>query len=224
MKKNIFIAALFVVGFLGLSISRSYGQKTPFYNDIEAFKKRDSVQPPPQHAILFTGSSSFTKWTDVADYFPGYTVINRGFGGSTIPDVIRYAEDIIFPYQPKQIVIYCGDNDLASSDTVTAQVVYARFVQLYQLIRSRMKKVDILYVSIKPSPSRERLMPRMAEVNQLIGDFLRKQKHAAFADVYHPMLNAEGHPIEDLFIGDKLHMNPKGYAIWQKILQPYLLK
>lgn len=224
MKKNIFIATVFVLVFWGLSISRSYGQGIPFHNDIEAFKKRDSIQPPPQHVILFTGSSSFTKWTDVATYFPGYTIINRGFGGSTIPDVIRYAEDVIFPYQPKQVVIYCGDNDLASSDTVTAQVVYARFLQLYQLIRSRMKKVDILYVSIKPSPSRERLMPRMVEANQLIGDFLGKQKHAAFADVYHPMLNADGHPMEDLFLGDKLHMNPKGYAIWQKVIQPYLVR
>ena len=224
MKKNIFIAAVFVVGFLGLSISRSYGQSMPFHNDIAAFKKKDSVQPPPQHAILFTGSSSFTKWTDLADYFPGYTVINRGFGGSSIPDVIRYADDIIFPYQPKQIVIYCGDNDLASSDTVTAQVVYRRFLTLYRAIRANLQQVDVLYVSIKPSPSRANLMPQMEAANRLISDFLHGQAHAAFADVYHLMLNPQGQPIAELFREDQLHMNPKGYAIWKKILLPYLDK
>jgi lysophospholipase L1-like esterase len=210
--------------FLLLSgVSHLYAQ-APFQDEITAFKKQDNMQPPPANPILFVGSSSFRKWTDVQSAFPGYPIINRGFGGSSFPDVLRYAGDIIFPYKPKQIVIYCGDNDLAASDTVTAQVVYARFLQLYRVIRSRMNKVDILYVSIKPSPSREKLMPRMEEANRLIGDFLRKQSHAAFADVYHPMLNAEGHPMEDLFVDDKLHMNPKGYAIWQKVIQPYLIR
>src|SRR5689334_20477657 len=93
----------------------------PFWNDIQNFKKQDAQKAPPKNAILFVGSSSFTNWTDVSDYFPGYTIINRGFGGSSLPDVIRYADDIIFPYHPKQIVIYCGENDLvaADADTVT---------------------------------------------------------------------------------------------------------
>jgi len=36
------------------------------------------------------------------------------------------------------------------------------------------------------------------------------------------MLGADGKPMPDIFIGDKLHMNAKGYAIWQKIIEPYL--
>src|SRR5436305_12035324 len=83
-----------------------------FWPDIASFKKQDAEKPPLQHAILFVGSSSFTKWTDVNGYFPGYEIINRGFGGSTLLDVIRYAYDVILPYHPKQVVIYCGENDL----------------------------------------------------------------------------------------------------------------
>ena len=60
----------------------------PFYEDIQAFKKQDKDSMPPKKAILFVGSSSFTKWTDVQDYFPKHTIINRGFGGSTLEDVI----------------------------------------------------------------------------------------------------------------------------------------
>src|SRR5690348_15876812 len=78
----------------------------PFANDIAAFKKQDSIDAPPKNAILFVGSSSFTKWKDVQSYFPGHTIINRGIGGSVLNDVIRYEKDSIFPYQPKQIVIY----------------------------------------------------------------------------------------------------------------------
>ncbi|MBS1663286.1 MAG: G-D-S-L family lipolytic protein [Bacteroidetes bacterium] len=199
-------------------------QPPPFWNEIAEFKHKDSLQHPPAGAILFVGSSSFRKWTNVQESFPGYPIINRGFGGSTFEDVIRYAKDIIYPYHPKQVVIYCGDNDLASSDKMTARKVYKRFIKLYDLIRKHLHNVDILYVSIKPSPSREKLMPQMEEANDLIRDFTASRSHASFVDVYHLMLNAQGKPIEDLFVGDKLHMNEKGYKIWQKAIAPYLDK
>ena len=109
-------------------------ERPPFWEDIQAFKHQDSGQAPPQHAILFVGSSSFTKWKDVQDYFPGYTIINRGFGGSSLPDLIRYENDVIFKYKPKQIVMYCGENDLAASDTVTAQMVFNRFQSFNRIL------------------------------------------------------------------------------------------
>ena len=196
----------------------------PFWNEIAEFKHRDSIQRPPSNAILFVGSSSFRKWTNVQDYFPGYTIINRGFGGSSLDDLIRYAKDIIYPYHPKQVIIYCGDNDLASGKKVTGKKVYKKFVRLYDMIRKRLGNIDIVFVSIKPSPSRENLMPEMEQANDLIRNFIAERAHAAFVDVYHLMLTAEGRPIDNLFVGDKLHMNEKGYKIWQQAILPYLDK
>jgi lysophospholipase L1-like esterase len=195
----------------------------PFWNDIQNFKKQDSIHFPPKNAILIIGSSSFTKWTDVQEYFPGYTIVNRGFGGSTLPDQIRYANDIIFPYKPKQIVIYCGENDLASSDSVTAQMVLDRFKKLFQMIREKTN-VPIAFISLKPSPSRRHLFPKMREGNQLIKDFLATQKNAVFIDVHQKMFNTLGEPFPEIFLSDSLHMNAKGYAIWKKEIQPYLIK
>ncbi|MFI5194376.1 MAG: GDSL-type esterase/lipase family protein [Chitinophagales bacterium] len=196
----------------------------PFSDEIRDFKKQDGIRFPPAHAILFVGSSSFRFWQDVSNYFPGYTIINRGFGGSSLPDVIRYADDIIFPYQPKQIVIYCGENDLAGSDTVTGNTVFERFKTLFELIRSRLPGEDIVFVSLKPSPSRENLLKKMQEANLLIKTYLSIQTHAHFVDVYHKMLNADGSLRKDLYRDDMLHMRPKGYAIWQKEIAPYLSK
>jgi lysophospholipase L1-like esterase len=196
----------------------------PFWNEIAEFKRRDSIQRPPANAILFVGSSSFRKWTNVQDYFPGYTIINRGFGGSSLDDVIRYAKDIIYPYRPKQVIIYCGDNDLASGKKMTGKKVYKKFVRLYDMIRKRLGNVDIVFVSIKPSPSRESLMPEMEQANDLIRNFIAERAHAAFVDVYHLMLTPDGRPIDNLFVGDKLHMNEKGYKIWQQAILPYLDK
>lgn len=196
----------------------------PFAEEISAFKKADALKFPPKNSILFVGSSSFRMWTNVQDAFPGYTIINRGFGGSALPDLIRYTNDIIVPYLPKQIVIYCGDNDLAASDTVTAQMVVDRFKTLFTGIRKKLGNVPIAYVSIKPSPSRVMLMPKMLQANVMIMDYLRHKKKTAFIDVYHAMITADGKPMTDIFKEDNLHMNAKGYAIWQKVMEPYLVK
>ncbi len=199
-------------------------QQAPFQEEIDHFKQQDKAHFPPKNAILFAGSSSFRFWTDVQDYFPGVTIINRGFGGSSLPDVLHFAPEIIYPYYPKQIVIYCGENDLASSDTVTANVVLKRFKILFVAIRTKLVNVPIVFISIKPSPSRAQLMPKMKRANMLVRQYLKTQKHTAYVDVFNLMLNKEGEPRQELFKEDMLHMKPAGYAIWQKAIAPYLIK
>ena len=217
MFKKILLSSWLLIFALALSAQ-------PFADEIKAFKKQDSIQFPPRQAILFVGSSSFRIWKDVGNYFPGYTIINRGVGGSSLPDIIRYENDIIFPYQPRQVLIYCGDNDLVASDTVTAQIVFERFKRLFRDIRTRFRKIPVAFVSIKPSPSRQLLMPKMEEANLLIESFLKHERKTVYIDVYHKMLKADGTPMDDIFLADKLHMNAKGYAIWQKAIAPWLLK
>lgn len=215
MKKVVFAFLLVVL------LQQGFAQ--PFAKEIAAFKKQDSIGLPPKNAILFVGSSSFRMWTDIQKDFPGHVIINRGFGGSTIPDVIRYATDIITPYKPKQVVIYCGENDFAENDSLQPPDIAHRFIELFNLIRKNNKKVSIAYVSMKPSPSRKALWPRFTAANALIENFLNKQKSAAYINVWDAMLQADGKPVPGIYLADDLHMNKNGYAIWQKIIAPYLL-
>jgi lysophospholipase L1-like esterase len=215
---------LFLFFLLLTNVIHAQEQKPAFWDDIQAFKKQDSLSFPPKNAILFIGSSSFTMWKDVQTYFPSYTIINRGFGGSSLPDVIRYADDIISPYHPKQIVIYCGENDIAASDTVTAKLVFNRFRQLFTIIRNRYPKVKVTYVSMKPSPSRQLLLPKMISGNESIKKYLSSKKRTTYVDVYKEMIDDEGKPRSDIFLDDNLHMNKTGYVIWQKLIEPHLLK
>ncbi len=205
--------------FLGTFIFTN-AQEAPFFKDIQNFKKKDSVQFPPKKAILFVGSSTFTNWKDVQEYFPKHAIINRGFGGSSLPHVINYANDIIFPYKAKQIVIYCGENDFTGN--ATADEVVGRVKTLFELIRKDNPKVHIAYISIKPSPSREKYLPQMKEANKKIADMIKGMKRAKFINTFDAMFNADGTIMKDIFNSDMLHMNAKGYAIWQKIMEPYL--
>lgn len=199
-------------------------QAQPFLKEINAFKKADSVAMPAPGQILLLGSSSFTLWKNVGEYFPGYAILNRAFGGSTLQDVWYYREQLIPQYQPRQIIIYCGENDFASSDTVTVPLVVERFQRLFQYIRQVYPAVPIAYVSMKPSPSRRHLLGRYQLANTQIQQWLRKQRRARFIDVYSAMLQPDGQPMSHLFLSDSLHMNAEGYRIWQGLMKPHLKK
>lgn len=220
IRKSLLLVCLF------LAFANMFAQQgdLPFASDIKAFIDSDKISPPPQHAILFAGSSSFTLWKDVQDYFPEYPIINRGFGGSTLADQLRYADQIILPCHPRQVVIYCGENDFASDNTLTPAVVTERFKQLFTLLRTNLPGTKITYVSMKPSPSRWNLAPKFTAANRQIRRFLKKQPDASFVNIWDKMLNSKHLPDESLFLEDKLHMNAKGYCIWQKAIMPELIR
>lgn len=202
-----------------------FGQnKPPYWNEIQVFKKMDSIHPPRPKSILLVGSSSFTKWTDVQNYFPGYPIINRGFGGSSLTDLILYAPDIILAYHPKQIIIYCGENDFASSLSLTDSLVFERFKTLYKIIRKKYPVVPIDYISMKPSPSRRKFLTQFIQTNTLIKQYLSKEKNTGFINIYSAMLDAKGKMRPELYLPDSLHMKPLGYAIWKEKMLPYLVK
>ena len=194
----------------------------PFIKEIEDFRISDSLHAPSGRPILMIGSSSFTKWKDVNEYFPGKNLLNRGFGGSSMPDLIFYIEDIALKYRPRKILIYCGENDFAVSDTVLASTVFSRFQALYGLLRKKFPRVPIAYISMKPSPSRIKLLAKFKEANQLIQEYLASEKRSSFINVYDDMLNGDGSFKSEIYLSDQLHMNAKGYEIWKKILTPYL--
>ncbi|MDQ1095719.1 MULTISPECIES: GDSL-type esterase/lipase family protein [Chryseobacterium] len=198
-------------------------EKKPMYwQDIQNFKKLDQENPPPKDAILLIGSSSFTKWTDVASYFPDKTIINRGFGGSRLTDLNNYADDLLNPYRPKQIIIYCGENDFADDKDLKAQAVVDRFKTFYKKIRARFPKIEVDYISIKYSPSRENLWPQMKEANREIEAFMNREPNAEFIDITKVMQDASGKVRKELFVGDMLHMTPEGYRLWTSVMKPYM--
>jgi beta-glucosidase len=194
-----------------------------FQADIAAFKNQDRVNPPKKGSILFTGSSSFTMWKDYQRYFPNFDIINRGFGGSTLADQMTHYKDATLPYQPRQIVMYCGENDFANDEKLTPKDVFARFVTLFEQIRRDNPTVQVSYISMKPGPSRVHLMPKYKKGNELIRKYLLKQTNTSYIDVYSKMLDAQGKPRPELFLEDMLHMNEMGYKIWQSAMAPALL-
>jgi lysophospholipase L1-like esterase len=201
--------------------AQSYNTKT-FEKNIKAFDKRDSIENVQPGSNLFVGSSSITNWKDVADYFPESHVINRGFGGSKFEDLLYYADRVIMPYQPAKIFIYEGDNDIAKG--IDTETLIKQAATLRKRIAEVFPKVPVVFISVKPSVARWELKDKYVAFNQALKKYAKKEKLTAFADVWTPMLDANGEVFKDVFLQDNLHMKPNGYQIWQKVLEPFLLK
>ena len=191
--------------------------------DIDKLVARDARHQPPQHGVLFVGSSSIRFWAPTLQPdFPGIPVIDRGFGGSAIADSTYYAGRIIVPYQPRVIVMYAGDNDI--EEGCTPRQVLDEFKAFVARVRRSLPHVAIAYISIKPSLARWALWPQMREANREIARWARTQKRVTFVDVARRMLGPARKPRRDLFRDDGLHMAPAGYAIWIDALKPVLAR
>jgi lysophospholipase L1-like esterase len=188
--------------------------------EIAAFEASDRTNPPPANAILFVGSSSIRLWKTLARDFPDLPVINRGFGGSEVADSVRLASRIVFPYRPRQVVVYAGDNDLANGKT--PEQVFADFKDFVKKVREVLPRARISYIAIKPSPSRWKLAAQGRMANRLIAEYCRAGDRLDFIDIFTPMLDQQGNPKEELFQTDKLHLNAAGYRLWADTVRPYL--
>ncbi len=186
----------------------------------KAIAKIEQTSPRDPGGIVFTGSSSIARWTTLAQDFPTLPVRNHGFGGSIIAEVTHFADRIIVPYKPRMVVFYAGDNDLGFGRT--PEQVLADFKTFFTTVRKALPKTKIAFISIKPSILRKNLVEQMRASNRLIQSWLKKQKNAAYIDVFTPMLDDKGEIRADLFVADNLHMTPTGYAIWTRVVGPYL--
>ena len=82
-----------------------------FSDEIAAFEAWDAKNATPDDAILFVGSSSIRLWS-TAEAFPDKPVVNRGFGGSELSDVMHFFDVLVARHTPTTIVLYEGDNDI----------------------------------------------------------------------------------------------------------------
>ncbi|KAF0185262.1 MAG: GDSL family lipase [Alphaproteobacteria bacterium] len=188
----------------------------PFAAEIAAFAKADENIDAPC-AIMFVGSSSIRLWRNLTADMAPYPVINRGFGGATITDVNHHFGDLVSHRAPKAIFFYAGENDIAAGRT-PSEVVSA-FQLFLELKREALGATPVYFISLKPSPLRFDQLARQREVNVAIHTLARASGDLRYVDVAGAMMNHDAP--RNFYVGDGLHMNDAGYAVWRRILRPH---
>ncbi len=190
--------------------------------EIAAFKMQDRHDPPPEGAIVFVGSSSIRFWKTLEQDMAPIPVINRGFGGAKIKQVIYYAGQIVIPYQPRAVVLFAGTNDLGGFNTKTAQAVFEGYIEFVTMVHAALPQISIYYVAITPTPLRWKYWPIAYEANQCIKAYTETDNRLSFIDMTSEILGPDGRPKRELFIWDGLHPSTRGYMLWASTIKPIL--
>lgn len=216
MKKILSLALLCIFTFT------CYGQESrPFENEVKNLLATDSLITNRKNIILFTGSSSIAFWKDIHMYFPDKNIVNRGFGGSTMRDLVYYTPQVILSYNPKTIFIYEGDNDIASGRS--PKDILASADSVLSTVRTKLPAtIKIYFIAAKPSVARWHLKDQYIAFNNALKAWTKTKPNVYFIDVWKPMLDKDGIVRKELFIDDNLHMNKTGYTIWFEVIKPYV--
>lgn len=190
--------------------------------EIRRYEAQDAAQMPPKGVTLFVGSSSIRRWGQMAGDLQPLPVINRGFGGSTFPELNHYFDRLVLPYRPRLIVVCEGDNDLTEVGVKPEDVLNGldRFVAQ---VEAKLPQAQVFMLAIKPSPSRRVLMPQAEQTNSLLQAYCDTASTSTFLDVYSPMLHADGRLRPELYAGDSLHLSRAGYELWTQVIKEPLL-
>lgn len=214
------ISAPFEMFVSGIKAAR--GDPDAWEPSIRRFEAQDRLKMPPVNGIVFTGSSSFTFWSTLAQDMAPLPVLNRGFGGAKIGDVVRYVDRIVLPYQPRAVVLFAGTNDVAEPQPATAQQVFDGYLAFVERVHAALPATDIYYIPITPTPLRWKLWPIANEANRLIEEHTRSDPRLRFIDLTDHLLRPDGKPDSSLYKFDRLHPNKRGYARWTAVIKPVL--
>ncbi len=190
---------------------------------IRAFESRDRRLPPAPGMIVFVGSSSFTLWSTLEADMAPLPVLNRGFGGARLADVLHYAGRIVVAYRPRAVVLFAGTNDIAWPRPASPRQVYEGYLAVERCIRSSLPNRPLYFVAITPTIARWGYWHIVQEANRLICEHMRSDPCLHFIDLADRLLGTDGKPDRRLYRADGLHPNRKGYEQWIAILKPMLL-
>lgn len=205
---------------LGAQPAKTQVQQRRWQEALDAFAADDRAHRPLPGGVVFVGSSSIRLWDSLEEQFKGVPVIKRGFGGSRLADCAEHVQELVLPYQPRLVVLYAGDNDLAEGHTPREVVDSLR--RFVDEVRTALPGTRVAYVSIKPSPLRAALMERVRETNDLARTYLQSDPQLAYIDVFSAMLGPNGQPRAELFLPDALHLNAQGYSVWHDAMASYV--
>lgn len=224
-RSTIPLAIRLVIGWMALAgaapvFAQADPDPTRFEDEIGLFETIDRVSPPTWGGILFVGSSSIRMWETLEEDFSDRPVIRRGFGGSHFSDLLHYADRVVFPYEPRLIFVYEGDNDVASGKSPAR--VFGDFREFVGRVKERLPGTRVAFLAIKPSRARWDYVHEMREVNALVEQRAKVDSAVVFVDTFSPMLGESGEPMDSLFVDDRLHLSPRGYAVWREIVREIL--
>lgn len=194
-----------------------------FANEINRFVDYDAENTILEHPVLFIGSSTANLWK-TAKCFPQLKVMNRGFGGASIQDILYYYDDVIGKYFPSTVVMY-DDIDIENGDS--AESAFNKHVGLLDKIHNDFPECRIIFISQKPTQMDFLLGKDIRSNKNLFNEKMKEHAdntpYLEYIDLASLLYKEDGTLDLDCFSEDRMHFNDKGYELWTNGLSKLFL-
>lgn len=165
--------------------------------------------------VVFVGTSLTEAFPVTEIYGPGYK--NRGIAGNTTNHIINRIGCIIKGH-PRKIFIEAGTNDLIGGQPVEA--VFSSYMKIIDSIK-RYTPSSLLYIqsTIPLGGGKAYLNDSVALLNQRLYEYCKGQG-MPYIDLYSRM--AAGNKLDSTLTEDGVHLNAKGYKIWEREISQHI--
>jgi lysophospholipase L1-like esterase len=228
MKKKAFegITTRFILPVLLIWVAagtRLLAQEPRFESEIKAYEATAVADPPVPGSTFFVGSSTWRLWgPTLEEDFSRFSPVNRGFGGATIPDVVRVMDRIILPHRPARVVFSCGGNDLVGGDA--PETVVKNFKTFLARLWQTNPLAEVYFVSNRHSPARQKFRKQGDQFNREIKKLAGQLDGLYYIDVVPLTDGKDGKGRPELFLADGLHLNRDGQQLWIPVITAELEK
>jgi len=185
--------------------------------------------------ILFYGSSFFTVWgydraAEQMERASGgkLEVINHGFGGATVDELLYFYPRLVKPYSPKMMVFRTGYNEMSQGQTPENAV----FLLERLLLWAKQDNPGIRLVVLKIFDTRhatDEFFEKIKAYNALLEERLSGWENVTVADIT-PFFYEKASDIgtrqnfRDVFVEDGLHLKGEAYPEMAEYMSALLLK
>lgn len=229
MKRSLFqflfpFILLFFLSCSPLKVYHDLPEVKAWEPEIVKFEQLDKTESYPDNAVLFAGSSSIRLWKTLAADMEPYDVIQRGYGGSKLSDFAVYADRIFSPHKCRAVVMFIANDITGSASDKSPEEVKKLFLNVLKTFRKTNPRAPFFWIAVTPTSSRWKAWPQIKIVNEIIRKECENHRNTYFIKTDYAFLNDKGEPKDELFVSDKLHLNPEGYKVWTDIIKGELNK
>lgn len=182
----------------------------------------DKTETHPDNAILFIGSSSIRRWNTIAADMAPYHPVRRGFGGCQWSDVAVFADRLITPHEFRAVVFFVANDISGREGDKSPDEITALFASVHQRVRAHNPGAPVFCIAVTPTPSRWAVWPKSQAANSMVRRFCASKDNTWFIGTESIYLDGNGQPRPELFVADRLHLNPDGYARWAAAIKSHL--
>jgi len=219
LHQTYYLRYAFAAVLLGIAVdaTQTTAQEFRFEKDIVAYEKKNAETPPPENGTIFVGSSTWRLWGELLEQdFAEFRAVNRGFGGSTVPEVIHVMHRIVTPHKPARVVFFCGGNDIAGG--ASAGVTFENFKTFLIKLWDASPHTEVFFVSVTGAPVRERFFDETRKYNSLVRDLADTMTRLHYVDTFATLTGGDGKAEEKYFLQDRLHLNRDGQERWIPVI------